>query len=474
NHLIVLSNICQSIHQFRHTIRIVPLATSPVTIAQSQILNMRKTKLLVVMLTTCLFHYAAAVGCWGCLSFRRNAQRPGSSGQTARRHNGRNSDHDGHVMDRHHYTTDDSRPSTSTDVLDGYRLRQENEETARRPSSATPSSSMVHAPDTVTYSDDAVSWYQNHESQLLLRSIRLYFQVLEDRVGNSRFQRVYLWELEIGNKILEEWGVAMEQLDPNSHFSLPDTMEDIVTMLNYMMPFMELDQAACLKNLILVILQDIASLNDNNYETDDRDIMLSPCAEGLPPHMAQSRFRTIARKILDAYDEITIMLPLVTTASFIGGQLGPELVKLHYIRDKILFCESEDTIPRDMKVAIRALRELRIKLVKEGIKQGQFLRLGRLGNKIRGMIEWLEAYKNEYPSWEDPTSWEEFCATDSNVVVDRRAPSPPECPICLDITLQSEEPVKSLPCGHKFHTKCIAHWLETNNTCPVCRGIARN
>jgi len=40
-----------------------------------------------------------------------------------------------------------------------------------------------------------------------------------------------------------------------------------------------------------------------------------------------------------------------------------------------------------------------------------------------------------------------------------------ECMICLD----SDKINAELPCGHKFHNKCINEWLSTKNTCPVCR-----
>ena len=26
-----------------------------------------------------------------------------------------------------------------------------------------------------------------------------------------------------------------------------------------------------------------------------------------------------------------------------------------------------------------------------------------------------------------------------------------------------------MPCGHRFHEKCLLQWLRSHNTCPVCR-----
>lgn len=42
-----------------------------------------------------------------------------------------------------------------------------------------------------------------------------------------------------------------------------------------------------------------------------------------------------------------------------------------------------------------------------------------------------------------------------------------ECCICLDMDNTSEWSI--LPCGHKFHSSCVATWIHSNQTCPVCR-----
>ena len=41
-----------------------------------------------------------------------------------------------------------------------------------------------------------------------------------------------------------------------------------------------------------------------------------------------------------------------------------------------------------------------------------------------------------------------------------------ECSICYD---KYNQEVGKLKCDHIFHKKCILKWLETSNTCPLCR-----
>ena len=40
------------------------------------------------------------------------------------------------------------------------------------------------------------------------------------------------------------------------------------------------------------------------------------------------------------------------------------------------------------------------------------------------------------------------------------------CPICLEDMWSSTE----LPCGHRYHAKCIDAWLIRQMNCPYCRG----
>lgn len=46
-----------------------------------------------------------------------------------------------------------------------------------------------------------------------------------------------------------------------------------------------------------------------------------------------------------------------------------------------------------------------------------------------------------------------------------------DCSICLQ-KLECE--IKFLSCTHNFHAKCIDKWLETKNTCPICKTEQKN
>ena len=44
-----------------------------------------------------------------------------------------------------------------------------------------------------------------------------------------------------------------------------------------------------------------------------------------------------------------------------------------------------------------------------------------------------------------------------------------ECTICL--LNYTEETKKTTECNHTFHDECIGRWLQTNNSCPLCRAV---
>lgn len=42
------------------------------------------------------------------------------------------------------------------------------------------------------------------------------------------------------------------------------------------------------------------------------------------------------------------------------------------------------------------------------------------------------------------------------------------CTICLS-TVKKGKRVKTLPCFHQFHKRCIDTWLEKSSLCPICK-----
>ena len=51
----------------------------------------------------------------------------------------------------------------------------------------------------------------------------------------------------------------------------------------------------------------------------------------------------------------------------------------------------------------------------------------------------------------------------------RNMSKPFQCMICLHELDNYDLNLKKLPCGHKFHSKCVKEWLTHKNTCPICR-----
>jgi hypothetical protein len=43
-----------------------------------------------------------------------------------------------------------------------------------------------------------------------------------------------------------------------------------------------------------------------------------------------------------------------------------------------------------------------------------------------------------------------------------------DCPICQE-DYELGDALFKLPCKHRMHKKCLKSWLETNNSCPMCR-----
>ena len=45
---------------------------------------------------------------------------------------------------------------------------------------------------------------------------------------------------------------------------------------------------------------------------------------------------------------------------------------------------------------------------------------------------------------------------------------PPTCTVCVEHIPLGKKGM-FMPCGHIYHPTCLKPWLQTNNTCPVCR-----
>ena len=45
------------------------------------------------------------------------------------------------------------------------------------------------------------------------------------------------------------------------------------------------------------------------------------------------------------------------------------------------------------------------------------------------------------------------------------------CVVCM-CDFEPRQKLRSLPCAHEFHIKCVDRWLKHNRTCPICRSDA--
>ncbi len=53
-----------------------------------------------------------------------------------------------------------------------------------------------------------------------------------------------------------------------------------------------------------------------------------------------------------------------------------------------------------------------------------------------------------------------------NILIETIRQPPEECSICMDIM---HGIVAETDCQHRFHRECLGRWLESHNTCPICR-----
>lgn len=73
---------------------------------------------------------------------------------------------------------------------------------------------------------------------------------------------------------------------------------------------------------------------------------------------------------------------------------------------------------------------------------------------------------NALNSYQEPKNEEESPEGIFNKIGEYRKTM--ECPICLERL--KDLPTEELSCGHKYHRKCIAGWLEVKIDCPLCRN----
>jgi hypothetical protein len=43
-----------------------------------------------------------------------------------------------------------------------------------------------------------------------------------------------------------------------------------------------------------------------------------------------------------------------------------------------------------------------------------------------------------------------------------------ECAVCLD-EYEAGDALRTMPCAHGFHERCIVEWLRASRLCPLCR-----
>ena len=72
---------------------------------------------------------------------------------------------------------------------------------------------------------------------------------------------------------------------------------------------------------------------------------------------------------------------------------------------------------------------------------------------------------------ETPTDKSAIEALPSVVISETHVLDKVSCSVCFDAFQLGQDGIRELPCEHLFHADCILPWLETHNTCPVCRAL---
>ncbi|XBH88348.1 hypothetical protein VPH35_075638 [Triticum aestivum] len=75
--------------------------------------------------------------------------------------------------------------------------------------------------------------------------------------------------------------------------------------------------------------------------------------------------------------------------------------------------------------------------------------------------------------WHEGSGYLFSVAASSRAIQGLRAPAVGEtresgCAVCLDDFKDGDE-LRSMPCSHSFHQRCIFRWLQVSRLCPYCR-----
>lgn len=93
----------------------------------------------------------------------------------------------------------------------------------------------------------------------------------------------------------------------------------------------------------------------------------------------------------------------------------------------------------------------------------------QFGDYAIGSLEPLlnRIFQNEGPQ-SRPASKKAVDELPALIVGDDELAKSLDCAVCKEEYAKGDRVLK-LPCSHQFHPECIKPWLETHNSCPVCR-----
>jgi hypothetical protein len=102
-------------------------------------------------------------------------------------------------------------------------------------------------------------------------------------------------------------------------------------------------------------------------------------------------------------------------------------------------------------------------------------------NNIRHMIpdQYLNRHQSNIPTLDELTgrsirrrrnSMNMPVSEAANNINRRGSFTDTECSICRE-DYENGDRLAKLPCGHKFHSKCVTSWINRTQSCPMCREI---